>query len=178
MAALEGLNGLSIGALAEAMQMSKSGLFAHFGSKEDLQVAVLQAAHKRFEQSVVRPAFAAPRGLPRLKKLFERWMQWPAETPGGCLFMAAAAELDDREGRPRDVLVASERQFLQAIARSAQLAIEAGHFRKDVDPEQFAFDLYSIALAFNHQSRLLHEKKALERARAAFDRLISHAVNP
>src|SRR4051794_29134041 len=142
--------------------MSKSGLFAHFGSKEDLQVAILQAASVEFEATVVRPAFAARRGLPRLRSLFEHWLQWITDPkrPGGCLFVAATTELDDQEGRPRDLLVGGQTQLIKTIARAAQLAIEAGHFRADLDCTQLAFDLLGIMMAYNHHKRLLRDPKA------------------
>src|SRR5512140_581658 len=114
-----GLEGLTIGRLAEALELSKSGLFAHFGSKEALQVAVLDRAGERFAEVVVRPALAAPRGEARLRALFERWLAWPREValPGGCIFVQAASELDDRPGAARDRLAALEREWLETIAR-------------------------------------------------------------
>jgi AcrR family transcriptional regulator len=176
-ASREGLEGLSIGTLATELAMSKSGLFAHFGSKEDLQLAVLEAASVRFQETVVRPAFKAPRGLPRVRKLFDLWIRWMTDPslPGGCLFVAAATELDDRQGRPRDFLVATERTLLDAIAKSARLAVEEGHFVKKLDVEQFAYELHAFMLAFNHAHRLMEEPLAEERTRAAFERLVASA---
>jgi AcrR family transcriptional regulator len=177
LASRDGLGGLSIGVLAGELGLSKSGLFAHFGSKEDLQLAVLQEAATRFEDTVMRPAFRAPRGEPRIRRLFENWLGWindPA-TPGGCVMLAAATELDDQEGRPRDFLAGSQRQLVASLARSARLAMEEGHFAARLDAEQFAFDLYALLLGCSHWKRLLRDPKAETRARAAFERLLAAA---
>jgi len=172
-----GLEGLSIGRLAEEMDLSKSGLFAHFGSKEDLQVRTLERAAARFEEVVVRPALEAPAGEPRVRALFERWLEWPrrVKQPGGCIFVAAAAELDDRPGPARDRLVALQRAWLGTLAGAARRARDVGHFRRELDPEQFAFEAYAVALACHHHARLLRDPRAFERARAAFDRLVAGA---
>jgi AcrR family transcriptional regulator len=174
LATRDGLAGLTVGTLAADLNLSKSGLFAHFGSKEDLQIAVLHAAATRFEDVVMRDAFRAPRGIPRLQKLFDNWLRWMTDPahPGGCVFVAAAAELDDKPGRARDYLVASQKQLLTAITKAAELAIDVGHFGRGVDCEQFAFDMYGIVLAFNHARRLMHDRSAEARARAAFNRLV------
>lgn len=178
MASRDGLEGLSIGSLAGALAMSKSGLFAHFGSKEELQLEVLRAATRRFEDTVVRPAFRAPRGTPRIRHLLDNWVRWAnaSDAAGGCLFVSAAVELDDRAGRPRDFLVAAQRQLLEALARSAKMAIEAGHFRKDFDCRQFAFELYGLLLGYHHAKRLLRDPRAETALRAAFDRLLADAA--
>jgi AcrR family transcriptional regulator len=177
MAARDGLSGLSIGVLADELGMSKSGLFAHFGSKEDLQIAVLQAASQRFEEFVWRPAIKAPRGEPRVRKVLERWMLWINEPsmPGGCIFVAAAAELDDKEGRPRAFLVAEQKKLNASIAKAARLSVEEGHFRSDLDCDQFAFDAYAAVLGYNYQRRLMRDPKAEARVRRAFERLIEAA---
>src|SRR3954452_22416405 len=132
-----GLEGLSIGGLATELGLSKSGLFAHFGSKEDLQLAGLEVAATRSTETVMRPASRAPRGEPRIRRLFENWLAWIGDpaTPGGCVFLAAAAELDDREGRPRDFLAGSQKQLVAALARSARMAVEEGHFAARLDAE-------------------------------------------
>ena len=180
LATRDGLDGVSIGALASDLGLSKSGLFAHFGSKEDLQVEVLRVAASKFEEAVLRPAFKAPRGLPRIKKIMENWLRWTTDPalPGGCLFMAAATELDDREGRPRDFLVTSQKQLMASLAKAAQIAIAEGHFRSDLDCEQFAFEFDAIVFAFNHARRLLRDPQAEARARHAFRRLIESAARP
>jgi AcrR family transcriptional regulator len=179
-ASRDGLEGLSIGGLASELGLSKSGLFAHFGSKEDLQVAVLERAAEHFETVVMKPAFRAPRGLPRLRKIFDLWLAWADDPglPGGCIFMAAAAELDDREGRPRDTLIKNQKRLFEALGRSATLAIEEKHFRNDLEVEQLVFELYGILLSYNHYKRLLRAKETDRRTRAAFERLVSWASNP
>jgi AcrR family transcriptional regulator len=176
LASRDGLEGLSIGGLAGELGLSKSGLFAHFGSKEDLQLAVLREAVARFEGTVIRPAIAAaPRGEPRIRALFERWLAWMADpaVPGGCVLLAASVELDDREGRPRDYLAGTQRLLLGTMAKAARLAIDAGHFRPDLECEQFAFELYAIMLARGHWQRLLRDPHADTRARSAFETLLS-----
>lgn len=177
LATREGLEGLSLGALAADLGMSKSGLFAHFGSKEDLQVAVLEAAAKRFEDVVVRPALKAPRGITRLERLFDHWLAWLRDpsVPGGCLFIAAGAELDDREGRPRDQLVGAMKSLLATIARMARKAIEQGDFDGKVDADAFALHLYSIVVGCQYAQRLLRDPKAEQHARRAFASMMSAA---
>jgi AcrR family transcriptional regulator len=173
----DGLEGLSIGMLAGELGMSKSGLFAHFGSKEDLQIEVLRLASQRFVDHVWRPALKAPQGEPRLRKLVERWMSWINEPsmPGGCMFVAAAAELDDKDGRPREYLVGEQKKLCASLAKAARLAIEAGHFRSNLDCDQFAFDVYSVVLGYNYQRRLMRDPKAESRARRALERLLEAA---
>jgi len=179
MASRDGLEGLSIGGLAESLAMSKSGLFAHFGSKEELQVEVLQAAARRFEDSVMRPAFRAPRGTPRIRHFLENWLHWVNSPDGaGCLFVTAAVELDDRDGRPREVVVEEQRKLQDAFARSARVAIDAGHFRKDLDCRQFAFELYALLLGYHNAKRLLREPGAEKALRSAFERLLTDAAAP
>lgn len=169
-----GLEALSIGNLAQEVGMSKSGLFAHFDSKESLQLAVLETAVERFVAVVITPALKAPRGEPRVRSLFENWMTWEEAKfqPGGCVFIATANELDDRPGPLRDSLVSSQRDWLEALATAARIAVEEGHFREDLDTRQFAYDLYSIILAFHHFSRLLRDPDASSRARQAFGDLL------
>jgi AcrR family transcriptional regulator len=172
-----GLEGLTIGRLAEDLDLSKSGLFAHFRSKEALQVQVLEAAAERFVDMVLRPALGAPRGEPRLRALFDRWLTWERR-PGGCVFVQAAVDLDDREGPARDRLVQLQRDWLKAIATTARGAIREGHFRAAVDPMQFAHDLNGVILAYHHAARLLRDPDAEERARTAFDSLMRIARKP
>jgi AcrR family transcriptional regulator len=172
-----GLEGLSIGALATELNLSKSGLFAHFQSKETLQVQVLDYGAAVFVENVVRPALAAARGEPRMRALFERWLDWARASPlpGGCLFVQAAVELDDRPGPTRDRLVEYQRQWLDVIATTLKKGIEAGAFRRDADAMQFAHDLYGVMLAYHHASRLLHDPEAETRARRAFEALLGAA---
>ena len=160
--------------------MSKSGLFAHFASKEELQVATLQSAAAHFTDEVVKKAFAAPRGLPRLKALFKAWIAWmnDAGHPGGCLFIAASAELDDKKGPARDTLVATEKDLLAMLSKAARLAVEEGHFVKTLDCDQFAYEAHAQILAYHHAKRLLHDPKADARVKAGFDRLVASASHP
>ena len=175
-----GLEGLTIGALATDLQLSKSGLFAHFHSKEALQLQVLEHGAAVFVERVIRPALAQPRGELRMRALFERWLDWTQSSPlpGGCLFVQAAVELDDRPGPVRDRLVEFQRQWLAVIVTSMELGIEAGAFHNVADPEQFAQDLYGVMLAYHHASRLLRDPRAEARARRAFDALVHAASVP
>jgi AcrR family transcriptional regulator len=172
-----GLTGLSIGTLADALDLSKSGLFAHFQSKEALQIEVLDHAAQRFTETVVRPALAEPRGAPRMQALFERWIAWVRDEalPGGCIFVAANTELDDRPGRVRDRLVALQRAWIHVLATSVRKGIESGLFRADADPEQFAQDMVGILLSLHFHSRLLNDARAEARARRAFAALLEGA---
>jgi AcrR family transcriptional regulator len=174
LASVVGLNGLSIGALAEHTGLSKSGLFAHFGSKEALQLAVLDAAEERFIEKVVRPATAAPRGVARLRVLFDRGIEWDKSWagPGGCVFQASAVELDDQPGPLRERLVRAQRQWRDTLVRAAQGAVKTGEFPTDFDCEQFAHDFVAIQLGYMQASRLMGDPKAEARARVAFERLL------
>ena len=175
LASRDGLEGLTIGTLSSELGLSKSGLFAHFGSKDELQLQVLQAAVERFEETVIRPALKAPRGEPRVRALLENWLVWENDRslPGGCPLIAASVELDDRPGPLRDFLVAAQRRRYEFMAKAARLAVEAGHFRADLDPEQLAFEINGAVLSYHHAHRMLHDPKATERARAAFERLLN-----
>ena len=170
----EGLEGLSIGVLASDLGLSKSGLFAHFGSKEELQLAVLRLVAERFEREVLQPAFRAPRGEPRIRRIFDRWMDWVSDAAqGGCPFVAASFELDDKiDSRPRGYLVTAQRLLLATLSRAAQLAKEEGHFRPDLDTEQFAFELDGVLLSYSHWKRLLRDPRAEARAREAFENVL------
>jgi len=177
LASRDGLEGLTIGNLAAVTGLSKSGLFAHFGSKEDLQLEALRAAVAGFEDGVMRTAFRAPRGLPRLRKILELWMRSVTDPGrlGGCLILAAGTELDDKDGPLREYLVEQELRFLRAMSRASRMAVEAGHFRSDLDCDQFAFELHAIVLGYNHARRLLRDPQAEARARAGFERLLEAA---
>lgn len=168
-----GLTGLSIGTLAADTGMSKSGLFAHFGSKEALQLEVLARAREEFTGTVIRPALSAPRGEPRVRALFERWAACgQARMPGGCLFVKAATEYDEQHGPVRDQLVRDHRDLYDTIAQIFRTGMAEGHFRDDVDPLQFASDLYGVMLAFYQANRLLEDPAAETRARTAFEALL------
>ena len=172
-----GLFGLSIGRLAEETGLSKSGLFAHFGSKEALEVAVVEEAARQFVELVVTPALRQPRGEPRVRALFERWIQW-GQRPGGCFFVGASAELDDRPGLPRDVLVQTCKDWLDTLATAARITVTEGQFRADLEPDQFAFEVYSIMLGFHAYQKFVRAPDSLDRAHEAFERLLISARAP
>jgi AcrR family transcriptional regulator len=175
-----GLEGLTIGTLAEATGMSKSGLFAHFGSREDLQLAVLEHGARQYGERVLAPALKIDRGLPRLRALFERWLDWTLQTevPGGCIMVSAAHEYDDRPGPIRDAAVEMQRRGIGVTERAVRLAIEEGHLKKDTDPGQIAFELLGIVLASHNHGRLLGDKEARKRALTAFDALVARHAAP
>ncbi len=175
-AAVVGLEGLTFGDLARELALSKSGLYAHFRSKEALQVEVLDREAGIFTDTVVRVALKAARGEPRVRALFEGWLGWMhSKKDTGCLFAAAAAELDDRPGPVRDRLVEQQRDLAELFVGVVRTAVNEGAFRADLDPEQFAFEAHGFILIFHHDSRLLHAKRALERAHRGFDRLVADA---
>lgn len=174
-----GLEGLTIGSLADATGMSKSGLFAHFGSREDLQLAVLEHAAQRYGEMVFVPVLKIERGLPRLRALFERWLDWALESglPGGCIMISAAAEYDDRPGPIRDAVIANQHRGNAITQKAVRLAIEEGHLIPGTDPEQISFEMLGIVLASHNHRRLLGDREARKRALTAFDQLISrHAL--
>ena len=172
LAAQIGLEGLSIGRLAEDLKLSKSGLFAHFKSKEALQIQVLETAKQQFVDRVVKPGLTAPRGEPRLRALCERWLAWGRENPGGCLFVNASIEFDDRPGPVRDYMVQNQRDWLDLLANTVRTGMQEGHFDPDLDPEQLAYEIYGIMLSWNHAARLLRDPKVGERTRIAFESLL------
>ena len=174
LASLVGLGGLTIGTLAAATKLSKSGLYAHFASKEALQVQVLEHARGRFTDVVMRPTLAAPRGEPRLREFFDQWLRWQTEAfDGGCIFVVAATEFDDQEGPVRDELLRAERDKLESVTLIVGTAVSEGHFRPDVDAEQVAYELEGILLAHQHARRLMRDVGAEARARRAFERLVA-----
>ncbi|MCF7220524.1 TetR/AcrR family transcriptional regulator [Marilutibacter chinensis] len=168
-----GLESLSIGPLAQAVGMSKSGVFAHFGSREDLQLAVLEQAGERFVNAVLLPALAAPRGLARLRAIVLGWFDWVRQNEGGCLLLAAISEYDDRPGPLRDRILQHQRIWRRELARAIGLAVESGELEAATDPEQLAFELYSIALGVHHDAGLFGYASAAERGRKGLERLLS-----
>ena len=169
-----GLEGLSIGALAEVTGMSKSGVFAHFGSREELQISVIREYHRRFEEEVFFPGITQPRGLPRLRALFENWVRRVSvEIDSGCIYISGAVEFDDRPGPVRDALAAMVETWRQALARAVRLAVDSGHLRPDCDVEQLLFELHGQVLALHHDARFLRRPGAVERAQCGFDRVIA-----
>ena len=168
-----GLEGLSIGVLAEVTHMSKSGVFAHFGSREELQISVIREYFHRFEQEVFYPALQAPRGLPRLQALFANWMQRVAvELQSGCIFISGAVEFDDRIGPVRDALASSVQTWLGALNRAVVMARECGHLRADVDEKQMSFEIHGLILALHYEDRFLKSPGSIERANRGFTNIL------
>lgn len=173
-ASRDGLEGLTIGSLAERMAMSKSGVFAHFGSREDLQGEVLKRYHQQFEQAVFFPSMREPRGLPRLQSLFHRWIDRVSlEIASGCIYISGAVEYDDRPGPIRDQLAGMVRTWQQSLQRAARQAIDEGHLRADTDAEQLVFEMYGLVLALHHDARFLKSPGSAAHAHAGFARLIA-----
>ncbi len=173
-----GLEGLSIGALAEVTQMSKSGVFAHFGSREELQISVVREYFNRFEQEVFYPALQEPRGLPRVRALFANWMRRVAEEiQSGCIFISGAVEFDDRPGPVREALAHSVQTWLAALNRSLVLARQCGHLSPHADEEQMAFEIHGLILAVHYEARFLKTPGSIARALQTFESILArHAV--
>jgi AcrR family transcriptional regulator len=174
-ASVEGLEGLTIGKLASELGISKSGLFAHFGSKEDLQLAVIETARTMFVESVVRPALAK-KGLERLQALHDNWISYCSlkSFPGGCFFSAVSLEFDDRPGRVRDEIMMLMKKWVGMLEQAAKAAQDAGEIRKDVDTHQLAFEMHAMAAAANWSSRLFQDKTAYRTARKAVLERLDH----
>lgn len=168
LASMEGLEGLSIGRLADELKMSKSGLFAHFGSREELQLATVETARQIFVESVIRPALAAPEGASRLWALCDAWVRYVEHPvfPGGCFFAAASFEFDSRPGPVRDRIAAAVKQWLATLTRAVEQAIKAGHLKANVDPNQLAFEIKSIGVGAHSDYQLTDDRKAMGKARA------------
>lgn len=168
-----GLEGLSIGALAEITRMSKSGVFAHFGSREELQMSVIREYYKRFSEEVFYPAMDAPRGLPRVRALFANWMKRVAvEIQSGCIFISGAVEFDDRDGPVRDALATSVQAWLGAMHRAVVQAKEEGHLVSDADEAQMAFEIHGLILALHYEARFLKNPGAIARANTGFENIL------
>jgi AcrR family transcriptional regulator len=173
-----GLEGLSIGALAEVTQMSKSGVFAHFGSREELQISVIREYHTKFEEEVFFPAIREARGLPRLRRLFDNWVKRVSvEIDSGCIYISGAVEFDDRPGPVRDALASMVKAWHAALEKSIRIAVEEGHLKADTDPLQMLFEIHGLILALHHDARFLRLPGALDRARTGFERIVGqHAT--
>jgi AcrR family transcriptional regulator len=183
LAAQQGLEGITIGSLADLMHMSKSGVFSHFGSREDLQIAVLKEYERRFVDDVLRPSLVAPRGLPRLMTIFERWLEnTVVQASHGCIWISGAAEYDDRPGPVRDALVSIVNSWQREIAKAIRQCVDVGHLAASVgEPEMtsdLVFDLYSVILAIHHEARLLNTPNVTARARRSVERVISSRLHP
>jgi AcrR family transcriptional regulator len=174
----DGLEGLTIGLLADKMNMSKSGVFAHFGSREDLQIEVLKLYHHHFEQEVFYPSVKEGRGLPRLKGMFARWVKRvTVEIASGCIYISGAVEYDDRPGAIREELEAMVLAWQTALYRCVEQATEMGHLRADTDPQQMVFEMYGLILALHHDARFIKRPGSVERAQLGFERLMHSYQN-
>jgi AcrR family transcriptional regulator len=179
LASRDGLEGLTIGVLADRMNMSKSGVFAHFGSREDLQMEVIRLYHQRFEQEVFHPSIKEPRGLPRLVAMLEHWIKRVSvEIASGCIYISGAVEYDDRPGPIREQLVGMVQAWQHALLRCVQQAIDCGDLKADTDAQQLVFEIYGLILALHHDARFLRTPGAIEGARRGFERLIENYRNP
>ena len=169
-----GLEGLSIGALADVTGMSKSGVFAHFGSREELQISVIREYHQRFEQEVFYPAMSAPRGVARLRTLFDNWMKRTSiEIDSGCIYISGAVEFDDRTGPVRDALANSVMTWHAAMRRALEQCKEQGELRADVSEEQILFEIHGLILALHYEARFLRNAGSIERAVTGFNNILA-----
>ena len=169
-----GLEGLSIGAVAEVTGMSKSGVFAHFGSREELQISVIREYHDRFEAEVFYAAMQKTRGVPRLQALFDNWMvQTSAEIDSGCIYISGAVEFDDRTGPVRDALASSVATWQTALRRAVELAQAEGQLSRETDAHQIAFEIHGLILALHYEARFLRNPAAAERARRGFAHILA-----
>jgi AcrR family transcriptional regulator len=176
-ASRDGLEGLTIGTLADQMHMSKSGVFAHFGSREDLQLAVLREYARRFIEEVLRPAVKKPRGLPRLQAILDRWVAFLArELTRGCIMIAGAVEYDDRPGPQHDAMVAIIAGWKAELLQAIRQAVQEGHLRADIDAQQMVFEIYGLMLAMHQDARLLRSAGSARRARTGLARLLAAAA--
>ena len=175
-----GLEGISIGALAEMVGMSKSGVFAHFGSREDLQIAIVDEYYRRFEHEVFQPALEVPRGLPRVRAMFENWIRrvTEEEVQSGCIFISGAVEFDDREGPVHDALQRAINTWLTALQRAVEQARQEGHLRPDADALQMVFEVHGLILSVHYEARFLHKPQAIERIHTSFERVLSFYKTP
>jgi AcrR family transcriptional regulator len=175
-ASASGFESLTIGTLAERTGLSKSGLFAHFGSKLELQLAALDEAGRQFTEGVFVPALKAPRGVKRLRALFEHWLSWPrrAHLPGGCPIDAASREYQHQAGPMRDAVIERQKQLDMGLRKAIQLAIDTGELSPRADAHQLAFDFVGLVLALSRAELVLGHDEARRRAREAFERLLHH----
>lgn len=169
-----GLDGLSIGVLAEVMHMSKSGVFAHFGSREELQISVVQEYHRVFQEEVFTPALSQAKGLPRLVAMYRNWLNRSAvEIDSGCIYISGPVEFEDKPGPVRDELAHSVSVWHQAMRTAIEQAIECGHLKADTNSEQLLIKLLGLVLALHYQARFLKNEKMVELARTTFDTILS-----
>jgi AcrR family transcriptional regulator len=176
-ASIEGFEALTIGTLAEQTGMSKSGLFAHFGSKEELQIATLDEAIRRFNEVTILPALSAPRGLKRLRAMCDNWVLWTSRCDlTGCPMMTAITEFDDKPGPVRDAVVEYMHRMDESLAKSIRMTIDTGEFAPDTDAEQMAFELFGVLASCYRSRNLFRDGQANIKAKKAFERLINSAL--
>ena len=175
-----GLEGITIGALADIVSMSKSGVFTHFGSREDLQIAIIDEYYQRFEREVFHPALAQPRGLPRLRAMFENWIRrvTEEEVHSGCIFISGAVEYDDREGPVSDALRKAIQTWMAALERAVEQARAEGHLEPGTDAHQMIFEIHGLILSVHYEARFLHKPQAIERIHTSFERVLSFYKTP
>ena len=169
LASTEGLEGLTIGRLADLLNMSKSGLFAHFGSKLELQIETVNAARGIFIDEIVRPALAKPEGMPRLWALCDGWLSLIERKvfTGGCFFTAASFEFDSRKGPVRDRIAEIMRQWLVTLTNAVEIAQTAGQLDAKLEADKLAFEMHAMAMGAQWAYQLLDDKKAFHKARIA-----------
>ena len=174
-----GLEGLSIGALADVTGMSKSGVFAHFGSREELQISVIREYHNRFEQEVFYPAMSSPRGVARLRAMFDNWMKRTSiEIDSGCIYISGAVEFDDRTGPVRDALASSVLTWHAAMRRAIEQCKELGELRADTNEEQMLFEIHGLILALHYEARFLQTPGSIARAVVGFHNILARYSAP
>lgn len=173
MASQVGLECITIGLLAKETSLSKSGLFAHFKSKENLQLEILKYAAEDFTKNVILPALEVKAGILRINSFVNNWIDWSGKITGGCIFVTAGIEYSDRPGKVRNLLLQQQEQWIDTVKRIAISAVKAGDFKQDIDVEQFAFDLYSMLLGFHYYHKLLNDKKIIMRQKLALEQLLS-----
>jgi AcrR family transcriptional regulator len=172
MASQLGLECITIGLLAKETSLSKSGLFAHFKSKENLQLEILRHAADDFTKKVILPALKVQAGITRIKALVKNWIDWGNKISGGCIFVTAGTEYSDRPGKVRTLLIQQQEQWIESLRRIANSAIKVGDFKEGIDVDQFAFELYSLLLGFHYYYKLLDDKKVIQKQEVALDQLL------
>ena len=180
LASADGLEGLTVGSLAEQLKMSKSGLFAHFGSKEELQLATVEKARQIFIEKVSKPAIRAPKGMPRLWGLLDQWLTLVEKRVfrGGCFFSAASFEFDSRKGIVHDRIAEIMREWIDVLTRAVSEAQKAGHLDPKVDPTRLAFEIHAMALGAHWAYQLLDDRRAYSRARAILLEKLRNVATP
>jgi AcrR family transcriptional regulator len=175
LAAEQGLESITLQAVADRVGLSKSGVFSRVGSRDALQAAVVAEFDRRFLAEVFAPAMQAPKGLPRLNALMRRWIERVRleESRSGCIYVAGAFEFDDREGPLRDLIMRGVIGWRANIRRAIMYAIEAGHLQKNTDPAQLEMEMYSLMLGMMHEARFMRDERAADRTHTAYERLIA-----